>query len=257
MEEKQGITGSTLKLIALISMLIDHIGATVVEAYIINQGYSLQLTDFSSIQPVVLLYHCLRLIGRLAFPIFVILLVEGLQHTHSKWKYLMRMLIFAIISEIPFDIAFKLSKTDILSGKIVEFSSQNVFFTLAIGLSVIIGMKMLDESEVQIFGSLILKCLVGGCGMLLAEYLHTDYGAWGILAIIVAYTFKAQKEISAIMVGIVLLLNHWMEIAAFPVVFLMRAYNGKRGWNMKWLFYIFYPVHLLLLGLLCMLVNLK
>ena len=114
---QKGLSGSTLKLIAIITMLIDHIGAAVIARLLIAGQGSEMLYK---------IYYAMRAVGRVAFPIFCFLLVEGFFYTGSRKKYALRLFGFALLSEIPFDLAF--------SGKILEFGYQNVFFTLLIGL---------------------------------------------------------------------------------------------------------------------------
>ena len=104
---RYGLSGSTLKLIACATMLIDHTGAALVNQ-IISSG-SLRQNDYETWQKLVYLYKWMRGIGRLAFPIFCFLIVEGFFHTRSVRKYCERMFLFALISEFPFDYALKAS----------------------------------------------------------------------------------------------------------------------------------------------------
>lgn len=134
---RTGITGSTLKIIAMITMLIDHIGATIVLQLVQRNSDNFDAFGNLRITGMVILYYVLRGIGRLAFPIFIFLLLEGFQYTHNRFLYIGRLLLFAIISEIPFDLAVNLSTNSILKGHVLEFTSQNVFFTLAIGMIVL------------------------------------------------------------------------------------------------------------------------
>ena len=131
---RTGITGSTLKIIAMITMLIDHIGATIVLQLVQRNSDNFDAFGNVRMTGMVILYYVLRGIGRLAFPIFIFLLLEGFQYTHNRFLYIGRLLLFAIISEIPFDLAVNLSTNSILKGHVLEFASQNVFFTLAIGM---------------------------------------------------------------------------------------------------------------------------
>ena len=101
---RTGITGSTLKIIAMITMPIDHIGATIVLQLV--QRNSDNFDAFGNV----------RGIGRLSFHIFIFLLLEGFQYTHNRFLYIGRLLLFAIISEIPFDLAVNLSTNSILKG---------------------------------------------------------------------------------------------------------------------------------------------
>ena len=131
MNNCKGLSGSTLKIIAVITMLTDHIGAGILGRIITMQGiYS------GSVYNV---YTVMRYIGRLAFPIFCFLLVEGFMHTHNVKKYASRLFVFALISEIPFDL--------FVSGRIVDTSAQNVYFTLLIGLICMWACDMSEESE--------------------------------------------------------------------------------------------------------------
>lgn len=127
---RTGITGSTLKIIAMITMLIDHIGATIVLQLVQRNSDNFDAFGNVRMTGMVILYYVLRGIGRLAFPIFIFLLLEGFQYTHNRFLYIGRLLLFAIISEIPFDLAVNLSTNSILKGHVLEFTSQNVFFTL-------------------------------------------------------------------------------------------------------------------------------
>ena len=133
------ITGSTLKIIAMITMLIDHIGATIVLQLVQRNSDNFDAFGNVRITGMVILYYVLRGIGRLAFPIF--LLLEGFQYTHNRFLYIGRLLLFAIISEIPFDLAVNLSTNSILKGHVLEFTSQNVFlrsrFSRSLRLSLI------------------------------------------------------------------------------------------------------------------------
>jgi hypothetical protein len=133
------LSGSGLKIIAMISMLTDHIAACIIERYMDSAGIALEfMTPNGSVNLIYIIYFVMRLIGRLAFPIYIFLLVEGFLHTRSRVKYLVRLLIFALVSEIPFDVAFQLEPCEVKSGSLFEFTYQNVFFTLALGLLTII-----------------------------------------------------------------------------------------------------------------------
>ena len=110
-DNKKGICGSTIKMIAIVSMLIDHTAATILERMLSQQLFP-EMEGWLN-----LLYLVMRGIGRLGFPIFIFLLVEGLEHTRNRWKYLLRLVIFALVSELPFDMAFTLTKAEIFRGK--------------------------------------------------------------------------------------------------------------------------------------------
>jgi hypothetical protein len=217
-QKRRGISGSTLKLIAIITMLIDHIGAGILE----------QRPDFFQNHVLYDVDHVLRFIGRIAFPIFCFLLVEGFCHTRNIKKYAMRLLAFAIISEIPFDLAF--------SRKIFETSHQNVFFTLFLGLVTLAIMKQFEENK-------IVKILTIVAGIFAAEILSTDYAGFGVAFIILLYIFRDNMKFRNIFCSIAIMWEYTAPLAFIPISF----YNGERGFNMKYFFYLFYPVHLLLL----------
>lgn len=176
---RTGITGSTLKIIAMITMLIDHIGATIVLQLVQRNSDNFDAFGNVRMTGMVILYYVLRGIGRLAFPIFIFLLLEGFQHTHNRFLYIGRLLLFAIISEIPFDLAVNLSTNSILKGHVLEFASQNVFFTLAIGMIVLTALEGLRTLQMDTILKTILIVGVVAFGAALAYALHTDYGAVG------------------------------------------------------------------------------
>lgn len=248
-QEMKGISGSTVKMIAIIAMLIDHTAAVLLEHMIQAQHLNLSLTG--AVPPIVLLYFVMRIIGRLGFPIFIFLLIEGLEHTRSKWKYLLRLVIFALVSEIPFDFAFNLSRTAVFSGKIIEFSYQNVFFTLAIGLLTVIVLQTISDTKWNTVIKIVMNIAVTIAGMSLGFLLRTDYGAVGVLAIVMMYLFRKRRILATAMTCVILMASSVLEISAFLVLLPIAYYNGKRGWNLKYVFYAFYPLHLLLLWGIC------
>lgn len=142
---KWGLSGSTIKLIAVAAMLIDHTAAAVLARRIIANNRGLAIMDagsgaFGWMADRALLYavyRIMRLIGRLGFPIFCFLLVEGFARTGNVKKYALRLGIFALISEIPFDLA--------LSGRVSNPGYQNVYFTLLAGLCCLWTIKLLSR----------------------------------------------------------------------------------------------------------------
>ena len=235
METKQpGISGYWLKLIAVISMLIDHTSAVILE-----QIPGLEAPAFF-----------LRIIGRAAFPIYCFLLVEGFYHTRSRAKYAGRLFLFALISEVPFDLAF--------SRRMWDFSSNNVFFTLLFGLLVIWGVEGIKQKFVEeVYGNkaavirLILTIVTVAAGGFLALLFRTDYDLSGIVTIFAIYMFYPKKvKGMGIGVFVLTLLASIIEAAAFLDMIPVYFYNGTRGKQMKYFFYIFYPAHLFLLAMI-------
>ena len=223
------LSGTALKRIACLSMLLDHIGASLLENGLFKQG---------SFWPGnVQLDGVLRLVGRLAFPIYGFLLVEGFLHTHDFKKYALRMLGFALISEWPFDWAF-------FSG--VYWGHQNVYFTLLLGL---LAMKALDTYQTA-EGMPALKGILGAAACFLAAaLLHCDYDVLGLALILALYMTRKDKRAQCI-AGAVFSLFEPVAPLAFGLVWF---YSGERGGSSKleqWAFYWFYPAHIFVLGIL-------
>jgi hypothetical protein len=226
------MSGFALKLIAMITMLIDHTGAILFE----GSQY----------------YMYFRMIGRLAFPIYCFLLVEGFYHTSNVKRYLKRLGIFALISEIPFDLAFSknITNTNFLD-------SQNVFFTLYIGLLVIYFISLINKKyPTDILKQNLLTIVIVIIGCFASILLATDYEILGVLLIVSFYLFRTNKLLLTI---VVLLLNYELAgtlqaLATVSMVFIW-FYNGKKGLKLnKYIFYAFYPAHILILVLISKLI---
>ena len=246
------LNGSTLKIIAMVTMLIDHIGAAIL-LYLPTYGY-ISAAGYGNWYSV---YTVFRGIGRTAFPIFCFLLVEGFFHTKNVKKYALNLLGFAIISEPLFDFAFKDKFT---------WSGQNVFWTLLIGLGTIYCLDRLIKyfrGEEIDFGKLKNQILaaVGMVGTViigggLSILMQTDYSYHGILLIVIFYLLRYTRALAGL-IGYISLF--FLEPLCLPGFLLIQFYNGKRGLtkyskNLKYIFYAFYPAHLLLLfGIRCIL----
>ncbi|MGN0391050.1 MAG: TraX family protein [Wujia sp.] len=250
-----GLTGSTLKMIAMVTMLIDHFAATVLTYMIMRAPDCFDATGRLRMSGLGGIYWVMRGIGRLAFPIFIFLLLEGFLHTRNRFRYIGRLLLFAAVSEIPFDFAFSLSETSVRQGHIIEFTYQNVFFTLAIGLIVITALEGIRVLPVE---TILRVILFGGAiamGTGLAYAMHTDYDALGVLAIVSAYLLRNKsKELRIAVPCLILSFSFWLELVALIDILPVSFYNGERGWKLKWVFYLFYPVHLFILAGICYLI---
>jgi hypothetical protein len=235
------IDGCVLKIIAMVSMFIDHMAIALIGNNSSVMSASFMLWDRQIKMEQV--YNAMRGVGRLAFPIYCFLLVEGFVHTSSVKKYLIRLGIFAIISEIPFNLLLYQSVTGI--------GHQNVFFTLFIGL-----LTMQLYSRLQGLGIRETAgrwcTLIAGC--VIAECLRTDYGAYGILMIFAIYIYREKHIYRDFMLALLAIVEPSERMALLSLV-PITFYNGKRGAQIKWLGYFFYPVHLLLLYGLGMLVR--
>lgn len=232
----QGFSGSTLKIAAIVIMLIDHIGAS-----LIGPLRTLLPDQYSHLRDVCyLIYPHLRSIGRLAFPLFCFLLVEGFLHTRDARKYAFRLFLFSLISELPFDYAF--------SNHLFYWFHQNVYFTLLIGLLVMMGMSYFEHRPVRHkydpYLHLLMQAAIAGSGLWIARLLRTDYNYKGVFLILVLYTLRLDRKLQAIFGAIAISWESTAPLAFIPV----WLYNGKRGRQLKYFFYWFYPVHLLILG---------
>ena len=216
-------SGSVLKVIAVTTMLIDHIG------HMMGPDSILLFTLFGR---QVTLYTLMRFIGRLAFPIFSFLLVEGYLHTRSAIRYGAALLIFAVLSEIPHDL-FR-------SGVWFSLSHQNVFFTLLLGYLGISAYERLKNRWFLRVGAILILVVA-------SYFLRADYGLSGFCFIMLLYALR-DRELLRDVAGIMILGSKWKAALAFiPIAF----YNGKRGFIkgpvLKYAFYLFYPLHLLIL----------
>ncbi|MBR4026492.1 MAG: hypothetical protein IKJ01_02890, partial [Lachnospiraceae bacterium] len=269
----QGFSGYHLKMIALVTMLIDHIAAVAIwrlfeASYMLKA--STQMSDYWGDKLIVwfaenremmyTIYENMRLIGRMAFPIYCFLLVEGFLHTRNVPKYAFRLFLFALISEIPFDFA--------LEGSLWSPTYNNVFFTLFLGLLCINCLNWLEtmfekwkEKKGDVFiGSCVKYFLffvvIYGMGIVAEEMLMTDYGMAGVIAIAVIWLFRENRTLgfsgSILVLGLLSSSTEYLAIAMLP--FIMK-YNGTRGKQVKYLFYAFYPIHLFVLGVVCMLIG--
>ena len=224
------MSGAALKRIAVITMLVDHIGVALF--YIFTSRYD----GSAAFAGADMIYQTLRIVGRTSFPLFCFLLVEGFLHTSGVGKYLGRLFLFALLSEVPFDFAFYDSVWDV--------TMQNVFFTLFFG---VLAMTVLRRSEEK--GTLWKTA--GWIGALLcagaAHLLRTDYSWKGVVLILVLYMLRRQRVLSCLAgyaAMCILLKDSW----GFPAFFLIERYNGQKGKGSKYFFYVFYPVHLLVLA---------
>lgn len=233
---RKGLTGRALKWIAILTMLIDHTAVALIQNGILISETAM---NYEQWQWWYHLYWVMRYIGRLGFPLFCFLLVEGFYYTRNVKKYILRLGIFALISEVPFDFA--------LFRSICSMSYQNVYFTLLIGLITLCGIRYFSGGDLK---NRMLRaiCLFGG--LVTAHLLRTDYSMYGVLLIVVLYLFRERAILRDIAAGIVLLLCSVVEITGLLAFIPMHLYNGQRGKQMKYFFYMFYPVHLVILGLI-------
>ena len=214
------MTAFQLKILALVTMFCDHFAVV----FLIPRS-----------DP----YMVLRSVGRLAFPIYAFLLVEGFYHTRSVKRYAARLAVFALVSEIPFNLA--------LSGRLWYWHAQNVYFTLVIGLLMVAAMDWLIHRGMR-WQAMAAGLLAAAAAMVL----RTDYDASGVLVIFFFYLYRQEKAAMCIAVSAVLVLFiGGLECFGILALIPILLYNGQKGAARinKFVFYGFYPVHLLLLWL--------
>lgn len=239
MKKRIETTSASLHIMAMGFMLCDHLYATIIPG---NEW--------------------MTCVGRLSFPIFAFLIVEGYFHTRSLKKYSLRLLVFALLSEIPFDL--------MVSGSVFYPFHQNVLWTFLIALGLIRWNEMVKQSERPV--RLIVACVSVLLGCILGLLAFVDYLHAGILTVMVFYFFRERGWVNRIIqllclsvINLELLGGLAYEISLFDKVFffprqgfallalvpiwLYRGNPGLRSPVLKWSNYLFYPVHLLILGL--------
>ena len=239
-KKPKGLTGFNIKIIACLSMLFDHIAAIFIdEGYLILHPNIEEAPDWMAH-----LDFAMRAFGRLAFPLFCFLMIEGYFHTRNKLKYLRNLIIFGVISEVPFDMAFNRSFCD--------WSGQNVFFTLALGLLTVWGidfftkgsfMKADPKSKLGAIFVVTVACIA-------AFFIHCDYIWLGILVVLFMYIYRKSHGISAAGLVFLFVLYNPLELFSMIDFAILPLYNGERRHNLKYAFYVFYPAHILILAII-------
>lgn len=222
-----------LKYTAFLSMVIDHVNQALITPYLQGGGILSQVSILFSI------------LGRIAFPLFALFLVEGFFKTSSRKKYLASLLLFAVISEVPFDLFF--------SAEIFNPRVNNVLFSLAMAL---VTIWLIDALKGKFPGGYaviwyLLSFVIVAASCLATMFLSSDYEYHAILIVYSFYLFY-DKPLLANLFGYLAIFKEVWSLLGFG---LTLTYNGKRGKQYKWLNYMFYPVHLLVIGILRLWLN--
>lgn len=228
-EKLRVLSGAQLKYIAFLSMLIDHVNKALIYPNLNNESL-LKVSDLFDI------------LGRIAFPLFAFFLVEGFFKTRNRKKYLLYLLVFGIISEVPFDM--------FTTATFFEPNGNNILFNLALMLItvwIIDVLKNKIEKNQQILWYLASFAVVAVM-CLISMNLGLDYEHHAILIGYFFYIFH-DKPILSVLFGYASIMKEVWSLLGFALIL---TYNGKRGRQNKILNYLFYPVHLLILGLLRM-----
>ena len=224
---KKILSGSALKMIAVITMTIDHLAL-----FLLRHQAEITVPLFVFHNKALNGYFIMRCIGRLAFPLFAFLLVEGFLHTSNRRRYGLSLLICALISEIPWA----------LLHHGIHLTGHNVLFTLLLGFLGLCAIERYqDDSRRQGVALLLL--------FIFAILFRADYGGAGFAFIILLYILRQQPVMQAV-IGSCMLPLAWVAGLAFVPI---NMYNGHRGFIRgqlaKYLVYVYYPLHLLVLYL--------
>lgn len=213
------LSGSALKIIAVVSMVIDHC------AYYLMDGNTMA-------------YEVMRCFGRIAFPVFAFLVAEGFAHTRNRMRYFLSLLLFAAVSEVPW---YLLNGAD---------GTHNVMFTLALGVAALAVFERLQKHGALAIAAILLVALS-------AEISGLDYGWHGIVEILVFHLFRSKKYCQSTrllqLAFAFPFMSHYGIIGALLACFIIFLYNGTRGIIhgkvAKYGFYAIYPVHLIIIKL--------
>ena len=227
------LSGNVLKIIGLISMVIDHVGYMFFE-------------------------NCmwLRIIGRLSFPIFAFMIAEGCKYTSNKLKYFLSVFVVALVCQV---------------GVFVFDGSTKIYslMSLAISIPIIYLLQLFKKSlfnkdkSKYVYGILFILSIV--TLYFLNKIIEIDYGFFGTILVVLTSLFKREKGkednlyLDLILMGIGLILlakftfvDQYYALLSLPI---LGLYSGKRGkLNMKWFFYLFYPLHFVVLELIYLII---
>lgn len=222
--EQRGLSGNQLKILAMLFMTLDHVGMLLLPGAV-----------------------WLRLVGRLAFPIYAFLIAEGCRYTRSKGRYLLSLLAVAALCQA------------------VELFRGSLYQCVLVTFSLSVGIIWLMETARQ-KGSAVMWLLTGAAvlgALLVCEGLPLllpgtdfmlDYGFWGVMTPVFASVGKTKHHrLLGLLLGLCCIATgtvniQWFSLVAVP---LLLSYNESRGkWNLKWLFYFYYPAHLAVIYLI-------
>lgn len=211
-----------LKIVGIISMLIDHIGFVFWDKSI------------------------LRIIGRIAFPIFAFQSVIGYEHTNNKKKHLLKIFLFGVISQPSYYL---------MNDAVNQFAKLNIMFTILLGLASISAFNKFKK-KFDGFLAVSFVCFLG-------IILRVDYGWFGILLIFFFYYFKNNKRKMVLAICLLFTLRYILNIVYIDTIYYLKVllssclsliliclYNKKEGIKTKYLFYVFYPLHMLVIYLI-------
>lgn len=212
-----GLTGNQLKILAMLTMTIDHIGAVLLPQY-----------------------RFLRIIGRLAMPIYAFMIAEGCYYTHDRKAYFLRLAGLAVVCQVVY-------------GFVGRSLYQCILVTFSMSVALICAVENMQKQKTPV--SVMLAILLFAGVYFICEKMsvflpgfHVDYGIWGVLLPVIVYF--GGRNVWAFLVGLTLLClslsrTQWWAMCAVPLIAL---YNGQRGkYRLGWMFYLYYPLHLVVI----------
>lgn len=237
------ITADGLKMFACIVMLIQTIGIAVIEKGLIHldqytqESLNQAMSQDSRLMTLAGIGSIMQLIGGMAIPVFAFLLVEGFRNTSDYKKYLITMIITALVSEIPYDLAIR--------GKVWDLSSQNAMITMCICLIMLKCMELFSDTS-GFMGSMV-KILIMIAAIVWVSIFRAEYGLCMVLLVTVFYVFDTRNVLKTVLGCIISLMYVTGPIAFYGI----WCYNGVRKDRInKYVYYAFYPLHLLVLGVI-------
>ena len=237
------ISADGLKIFAVIIMLIQNIGIAIIEKGMIHldqytrADLAQAMAEDSKLMTLAGVGSVMQLIGGLAVPIFAFLLVEGFQKTSNYGKYLLSMVTFALISEIPYDLAN--------SQKLIDWSSQNALVTMCICLLMLYFLKFFEGKKGMIYKVACFTIVL--CGVVWVTLFRAEFGLCVVLLVAIFYLFRSRNALKTFLGMIVSLLYVTGPLAFYGI----WCYTEERKDKLpKYAYYIFYPLHLLVLGLI-------
>lgn len=236
------VTGTKLKVYACITMVFYTVAMSVVQNGLIHvNDYSQEeLAALLSRNPHMMILSgwasVLQLLGGLAVPVFAFLLVEGFLHTSNFPRYLLTMLGFAVVSEIPYDFA--------MNDTLWTLASQNALFTMTICLVMLYGLRTFDRGNGHLHR--LVQVAIVLATVMWSSFFRCNGGLCMVLLTAVYYLFREHRG-GRLLLGCFISL---MYVTGPLSTYALYSYDGVRGWNRnKYLFYAFYPLHMLVLGL--------
>lgn len=241
-DKEGGLSGAALKLIACFFMFFDHLAQSEIFT-ILKIDYEL-LDNFSLLVSKPSPGLILVLFGRLVFPVFCFLIVQGVMLTGDRKKYILRLFGFALISEVFYDYG--------LFGYL-NWHNQNVFFTLGLGALMMTILDYIGHGDQSGGVKLILNLLTLFATALISQWLRSDYSVIGIFAIFILWLcrWSRGKTLLGMVPAFLFISVYGAVYLAIPLIYM---YNGRKGNINKYFFYLFYPVHFLLIWIIRMFV---